>query len=192
MIEAIVSDRQRQWVEIPGWLLLRTDVHRDHRGFFYEAWRADRSPAGLPPFLQDNISFSNGKVLRGLHLQHPNSQGKLVHVISGRIWDVSVDVRKGSPTFGKWHAVILQEADGQLVYIPPGVAHGFAVLSEHAVVAYKCTTYYEPTGDLTIRWNDPAIGIDWPLQEPVLSSKDSSAPLLSEIDPARLPVFGEE
>ena len=194
LIEPIISDAALQALKIPGSVLLRTAVHRDVRGFFYESWREGNGASdGVPGhFVQDNVSVSLRNVIRGLHLQHPRSQGKLIQVVVGKIWDVSVDVRRGSPAFGQWLGVMLQEGDGQQVYVPPGVAHGFVVLSDLAAVSYKCTEFYEPAGELTIRWNDPALAIEWPQHDPILSAKDRAAPLLSEIDPERLPVFGEE
>jgi dTDP-4-dehydrorhamnose 3,5-epimerase len=137
---------------IPGVAILRSIVHRDERGLFYEAWREQQmSEAGLPTrFVQDNISVSGHGVVRGLHLQHPKGQGKLVRAVAGRILDVCVDVRVGSPAYGAWLGIELGEDDGTQVYLPPGIAHGFAVLSDVAAVCYKCTTYYEPSLELTI------------------------------------------
>lgn len=174
-------------------MLLRGSVHRDDRGCFYEAWREGNSAAaGIPAFVQDNVSLSHRNVIRGIHVQYPRPQGKLIHVVSGQVWDVCVDLRRGSPTFRQWLGIMLEEADGRQIYLPPGVAHGFSVLSNTAAVSYKCTDYYEPAGEVTIRWNDPSLAIEWSVPEPMLSVKDRNAPLLAEIAVERLPVYGEQ
>ncbi len=148
--------------------------------------------AGLTdPFVQDNVSVSQANVIRGLHLQHPKGQGKLISVVAGSIWDVIVDVRIGSPTFSKWVSVELSEGDGQLVYIPPGLAHGFAVLAPLAAVTYKCTSYYVPENEVTIRWDDAQLGIAWPVYNPTVSQKDGNAPSLADIPRDRLPRYAE-
>jgi dTDP-4-dehydrorhamnose 3,5-epimerase len=187
----LIGDVHFQRLEIPGAGVLQVPVYQDDRGAFYESWRRDfQAGFGLPAeFVQDNISLSHHNVIRGLHLQQPNAQGKLVSTLVGCVWDVMVDVRVGSPTFGRWTAVELAEGTGKLVYVPPGLAHGFAVLSEIAVVGYKCTTYYQREAELIIRWSDPSLAIPWPVSSPILSAKDSDAPMLRELDPDRLPRF---
>ena len=173
---------------IPGLILVEPDVHGDQRGFFQETWQKKKyAAAGLEAdFVQDNLSFSRQGVLRGLHFQNPNPQGKLVYVLQGEVFDVVVDIRVGSPTFGRWHGVLLSGENKHQFWIPAGFAHGFCVTSETALFAYKCTDLYRPEHEGIIRWNDPAIGIDWPLIEPQLSAKDESAPLLAEIVPEKL------
>lgn len=175
--------------ELPGVLLLEPKVFADPRGFFMETYHEARyREAGVPgPFVQDNHSRSRRGVLRGLHYQLLKPQGKLVGVARGRVFDVVVDIRRGSPTFGRWMGRIL---DHHLqLYIPPGFAHGFCVLSEEADFVYKCTDYYHPRSEHGIAWNDPAIGIEWPLQEVVVSDKDARYPRLAEQNPERLPVY---
>lgn len=174
---------------IPGLLLITPKVFGDARGFFVETFNAGRyAQHGITgPFVQDNWSRSGKNILRGLHLQHPNPQGKLVSVARGAVYDVAVDVRVGSPHFGKWFGVELSEANKQQLWIPPGFAHGFCALTDDTDFVYKCTALYAPADELSIRWNDPAIGIDWPVKEPLLSKKDLDAPLLREAP--RLPAF---
>lgn len=174
---------------IPEVMLLTPQRFRDARGMFFESWHNDRYAAvGVSgPFVQDNISESRRGVLRGLHFQHPNSQGKLVSVIRGAVFDVAVDVRCGSPSFGHWVGAELSVENGHQLWVPPGFAHGFLVLSDDAVFAYKCSEYYQPASEQSLRWNDPAIGIDWPGEVLLLSEKDAAAPLLAEIPPDRLP-----
>ena len=176
--------------EIPGVFIVEPDVHRDTRGFFLETYHADKyRAAGISkPFVQDNQSRSLKGTLRGLHLQTRHPQGKLVRVIEGEIFDVAVDVRRGSPTFGKWVGVSLSAENFRQCYLPPGLAHGFAVLSAVAQVEYKCTDIYDPTGEIGIAWNDPAIGIDWPVSDPILSDRDTRHLTLSALM-ERLPVF---
>ena len=168
--------------ELPEVLLIEPKVHGDSRGFFYESFQARRyADAGiLAPFVQDNLSRSVRGTLRGLHLQEPRAQGKLVQVLRGTVWDVAVDVRRGSPRFGRWVAVELSETTPRQLWIPPGFAHGFCVLSESADFFYKCTEVYAPECERSIAWNDPAIGIAWPVQEPILSAKDRDAPRLAD------------
>jgi dTDP-4-dehydrorhamnose 3,5-epimerase len=166
-----------------GLLLFEPDVYRDHRGEFLETWRADRY-AMVPRFVQDNRSVSRRGVVRGLHFQHPNGQGKLLSVAWGEILDVAVDIRVGSPTFGHWWAEVLSADNVQQLYVPPGFAHGFAVRSEVAVVSYKCTTVYSPGDDHTLLWNDPAVGIEWGVAEPVLSAKDRAGLRLDQLGDA--------
>ncbi len=175
--------------KLSGVLVLEPDVYEDDRGYFLETWSQKRyAEAGIPEGLvQDNLSMSRKGVLRGLHLQHPHGQGKLVQVMVGEVFDVAVDVRVGSPTYGQWLGAVLSATNKRQVYIPPGFAHGFSVLSEQALFAYKCTDFYRRDAELGIRWDDPDIGIEWPGPAPLLSPKDAEFPRLSEIDPARLP-----
>jgi dTDP-4-dehydrorhamnose 3,5-epimerase len=176
---------------LPGVLLLEPRSHADHRGSFRELWRArEYAAAGVgPAFVQDNISVSRLGVVRGLHFQQPNGQGKLVSVLHGAVYDVAVDVRAGSPTFGRWVAEELSAANGRQLWVPAGFAHGFAALEEGTVFHYRCTDYYAPAAEGTVRWDDPALGIPWPVDVPVLNPKDAEAPLLAELDPARLPPY---
>lgn len=178
--------------ELPGVLIVEPDRFGDDRGYFQEIWHASRyRDAGIAgPFVQDNLSLSRHGVLRGLHFQNPNAQGKLVYVLRGEVFDVAVDVRAGSPTFGKWTGATLSGDNGRQLYVPAGFAHGFCVTGDHALFAYKCTDFYNPGTEGTVRWDDPAIGIDWPISEPVVSEKDAAASSLTDLDPARLPQFG--
>jgi len=168
---------------LPGVLLVEPTVHRDDRGFFLEVHHAAKfAAAGLDVrFVQDNHSSSRGGTLRGLHLQTVEPQGKLVRCIEGVIWDVAVDVRPGSASFGRWVGAELSASSFRQLWIPPGFAHGFCVLSPVAQVEYKCTAPYRPEADLSIRWDDPAIGIDWPIEAPLLSDKDAAAPRLDDV-----------
>ena len=177
--------------DLPGVCILEPDVHGDGRGYFFESFHADKFAAlGLQPvFVQTNVSHSARGVLRGLHYQWPDPQGKLVSVLEGAVWDVAVDIRRGSPGFGRWTAVELSADNHRLFWIPQGYAHGFCVLSAHATFMYQCTALYAATADAGVRWDDDDIGITWPLATPILSAKDSIAPRLREIDPARLPVY---
>lgn len=167
---------------LPGVLILEPRVFRDTRGFFLETWAQARyAEAGLPTtFVQDNWSRSTRGTLRGLHFQEPNAQGKLVQVMRGVVWDVAVDVRRGSPTFGQWVGVELDDVSARQLWVPPGFAHGFCVLSDEADFVYKCTAPYAPGSERSLRWNDPQLAIDWPIREPLLSPKDAVAPLLAE------------
>ncbi len=177
--------------ELPELLLIEPTLFGDQRGFFLETFHLERyAELGIiRPFVQDNLSRSSHGVLRGLHLQNPSTQGKLVMVVKGRVLDVAVDVRLGSPNFGRHVAVELTEDNRRQLWIPRGFAHGFVVLSETADFFYKCDDRYSPNNEITIRWNDPAIGVDWQIANPSLSSKDSGAPLLSEV--SNLPLFGK-
>lgn len=177
--------------EIPGVLIINPKRLTDPRGFFVETFQADRyAAAGMPhPFVQDNWSRSNHGVLRGLHLQYPNAQGKLVSVMQGRVLDVAVDVRVGSPSYGRHVAVELSEEDGCQLFVPRGCAHGFVVLSEIADFFYKCDNYYSPSDEMVVRWNDPALGIDWRVADPIVSARDAAAPLLADI--SRFPAFSD-
>jgi dTDP-4-dehydrorhamnose 3,5-epimerase len=173
---------------LPGVLIIEPKVFGDARGFFLETWQSERyAAAGIPPFVQDNLSFSARGVLRGLHYQEPEAQGKLVYVLQGEVFDVAVDIRLGSPTFGQWHSVTLSSNDKRQFYVPPGFAHGFVVTSESALFAYKCTTLYRPQFEHSIRWDDPDLGISWPTDAPLLSAKDTDAPRLSDISREELP-----
>ena len=176
---------------LPGCLVIEPAVFVDDRGFFFEAWSAERYlKAGLPDrFVQSNVSSSARGVLRGLHYQWPNPQGKLVSVLEGEVYDVAVDIRRGSPHFGKWAAVVLSAENKRQFWIPEGFAHGFAILSERALFSYLCTAQYDKLADASIRWNDAEIGIDWPVDEPLLSDKDALAPFLKEVSSDRLPFF---
>lgn len=170
--------------ELPGVVLVEPRIFRDDRGFFLETYHREKYRKGGidVSFVQDNHSSSIGRTLRGLHAQDPNPQGKLVRCIDGEIWDVAVDIRRGSPTFREWIGVVLSAGNFRQLYIPPGFAHGFCVLSERAQVQYKCTALYSPEDELTVAWNDPEIDIAWPLEgEPLLSEKDREAPTLAEL-----------
>ncbi len=177
---------------LPGVVVVEPAVHRDDRGFLTEVWNQRRyEDAGLDVrFVQDNLSSSRRGVLRGLHYQWPAAQGKLVSVLQGEVFDVAVDIRAGSPSYGQWVGLTLSCENKHQIYIPPGFAHGFAVLSPTALVLYKCTGYYTPSDEGSIRWDDPAIGIVWPISEPVLATKDAEAPRLADVPPGRLPTFG--
>jgi dTDP-4-dehydrorhamnose 3,5-epimerase len=176
---------------LPGLVLLEPVVFGDARGFFFETWNAERYAAqGLPSsFVQSNVSSSSKGVLRGLHYQWPRPQGKLVTVLQGEVYDVAVDIRRGSPTFGRWEAFILSGENRRQLWIPPGFAHGFAVLSDDALFNYLCTDVYVKEADASVRWNDADIAVDWPVSAPTLSSKDEQAPFLQDIPAERLPVY---
>jgi dTDP-4-dehydrorhamnose 3,5-epimerase len=169
--------------KIPEVLIIEPKVFGDQRGFFFEAFKADRyaSHGVSGPFVQDNISRSAYGVLRGLHLQNPKCQGKLVTVLRGHVLDVAVDVRLGSPTFGQHVSVELSEDNRRQLWVPRGFAHGFVVLSETVDFFYKCDEFYSPSDEIAVRWNDPAIGIAWGVDNPSLSERDASAPLLAEV-----------
>ncbi|MDP6392021.1 MAG: dTDP-4-dehydrorhamnose 3,5-epimerase [Arenicellales bacterium] len=169
---------------LDGVVVVEPKVFPDERGFFLESFNARHfAAAGLPTeFVQDNHSRSTRSVLRGLHYQYPAWQGKLVRSLLGEIFDVAVDIRRASPTFGQWFGTVLSADNKKQLYVPPGYAHGFCVLSDVAEMAYKCTALYEPADDAAVRWNDPQIGIDWPISSPVLSAKDNEAPMLKEIE----------
>ncbi|WP_225411354.1 dTDP-4-dehydrorhamnose 3,5-epimerase [Stigmatella hybrida] len=177
---------------IPGVLLIEPKVFGDDRGFFLETFHAQRyADAGIPgPFVQDNYSRSAKGTLRGLHFQEPQPQGKLVQVVAGAVFDVAVDIRRGSPTFGKWVGVELSAENRRQLWVPPGFAHGFCVTSESADFQYKCTALYAPQNERSILWNDPDLGITWPLSgEPKLSAKDAAATRLK--DAPLLPTYGK-
>jgi dTDP-4-dehydrorhamnose 3,5-epimerase len=178
---------------LPGVLIVEPQVFGDPRGFFLESYHQARYvQAGIPGgFVQDNHSRSRRGVLRGLHYQLRQPQGKLVGVMRGRVFDVAVDIRRGSPTFGRWEGVLLDDDNHRQLYIPPGYAHGFCVLSESADFVYKCTDYYHPESECGIVWNDPAIGITWPELTYTLSEKDANLPRLAEQAADKLPVYEE-
>lgn len=170
--------------DLPGVLLIEPDVYRDARGFFLETFHAEKYRAGgiRETFVQDNHSRSVHGTLRGLHLQRTRLQGKLVRVIEGEIFDVAADVRRGSPTFGKWVGCQLSAENFHQWYVPPGFAHGFCVLSDVAQVEYKCTALYDSADEIVIPWNDPTLKIDWPIEKPLLSNRDqSSRPLAAQM-----------
>jgi dTDP-4-dehydrorhamnose 3,5-epimerase len=169
--------------DLPGVLIVEPDVFADGRGFFMETYHAVRyREHGIEgPFVQDNQSRSVVGTLRGLHLQVRRPQGKLVRVIEGEVYDVCVDVRRGSPSFGRWVGVTLTAENVRQCYVPPGFAHGFCVLSPIAQVEYKCTDFYDPGGELGVAWNDPSLAIPWPVPDPVLSARDKGHPTLAEL-----------
>ena len=169
--------------ELPGVVIVEPDVHRDARGWFVETWCAPKYAAGGlgATFVQDNHSHSVRGTLRGLHAQTPRAQAKLLRAAAGEIFDVAVDIRRGSPTFGKWVGVVLSAENAKQIYIPEGFAHGFCVLSETADLAYKCTDVYVPQDEITLRWDDPAVGVAWPIADPLLSPRDASAKTLAEL-----------
>jgi dTDP-4-dehydrorhamnose 3,5-epimerase len=179
--------------DLPEVRVVEPRVFGDHRGFFMETWSGHRyAEVGIPgPFVQDNMSRSGHGVLRGLHLQHPYGQGKLVWVVEGEIFDVAVDVRRGSPTFGRWTGVTLSADNRRQVWVPAGFAHGFCVTGDAATVVYKCTNVYRPDAELGVAWNDPDLGINWPVRAPAVSAKDGDFPPLRAIPPERLPVYEE-
>ena len=172
-------------------LLIEPKVFGDPRGYFFETWHKERyHQNGIPrDFVQDNLSRSTRGILRGLHLQEPFGQGKLVSVLDGEVFDVAVDVRWGSPCFGKWVGEHLSSDNHKQLYIPPGFAHGFCVLSETALFSYKCTELYHPETELSVLWSDPALAIAWPIKDPVLSKKDAAATPLADIPKERLPRY---
>jgi len=177
--------------ELPGVMIFEPRVFRDERGLFLETYQEQRYRAhGIDAhFVQDNFSRSHRHVLRGLHYQRQYPQGKFVQVLRGEVYDVAVDIRSGSPTFGRWAAAILSGDNARQMYIPPGFAHGFCVISEQADFIYKCTDFYHPEDERGIIWNDPGIGIEWPIREPFLSPKDAVFPKLNELSEAELPKY---
>jgi dTDP-4-dehydrorhamnose 3,5-epimerase len=169
---------------IPGVILVEPRVHRDERGFFLETYRLDRyREAGIEPaFVQDNHSRSTRGTLRGLHCQAPpHGQGKLVRAVEGEIFDVAVDARRGSPTYGRYFGAVLSEENFHQLYVPPGLLHGFVVTSDVAQVEYKCTHPYAPEAEFSVAWDDPDLAIPWPVAEPLLSAKDAQAPRLRDV-----------
>lgn len=177
--------------KLPGVMVIEPKVFGDDRGFFMETWNEARyKEAGLPhEFVQDNVSFSQRGVLRGLHFQNPNQQGKLVYVLQGEVFDVAVDIRVGSPHFGEWAGAMLSAENKRQFYVPEGFAHGFLVTSDSALFCYKCTDRYNGGAEGSVLWNDPEIGIEWPVEEPTLSEKDRGAPLLSRMPEEQLPRY---
>jgi len=180
--------------ELDGVMIIEPDVFGDHRGFFMETYQGERyCNAGITPaFVQDNLSFSVKNTLRGLHYQISRPQAKLVQVITGEIFDVVVDIRAGSSTFGRWLGVRLSEENRHQLFIPTGFAHGFCVLSDTAHFMYKCSDYYIPHDEGGILWSDSTIGIDWPVSAPIISDKDARFASLTDIPPERLPRIGPE
>jgi dTDP-4-dehydrorhamnose 3,5-epimerase len=168
---------------LPGVLLVEPDVHRDARGYFLESYHARKyQDHGIPgPLVQDNHSHSRRGTLRGLHAQGRQPQGKLIRAVDGEIFDVAVDIRHGSPSFGQWVGERLSGDNFRQLYVPPGFAHGFCVLSERVHVEYKCTDFYDPTDEIVIAWNDPDLAIAWPVTDPTLSARDAAAPRLAAI-----------
>jgi dTDP-4-dehydrorhamnose 3,5-epimerase len=177
--------------ELPDVLIVEPKLFGDERGFFLETYQLGRyAESGIArPFVQDNLSRSGYGVLRGLHLQNPSTQGKLVSVMRGKVLDVAVDVRVGSPTFGRHVAVELTEENRRQLWVPRGFAHGFVVLSETAEFFYKCDNAYSPQDEIVVRWDDPSIGISWGVEKPSLSPRDAAAPKLADV--ANLPVYGQ-
>lgn len=173
--------------DFPGVQLIEPDVHTDDRGAFLETWNArEYGKHGLDvTFVQDNLSRSRRHVLRGLHFQNPRPQGKLISVLKGEVYDVVVDIRKDSDTFGEWKSTVLSADNARQIYVPEGFAHGFLVTSDEALFHYKCTDFYHPETEGVIRWNDPELDIDWPVEEPRLSERDRNAPLMKKLSPER-------
>ena len=170
--------------KLDGCVIIEPKVFGDERGFFLETFQAERyaSEAGITlPFVQDNHSRSSKSVLRGLHFQKTKPQGKLVRVVRGQVYDVAVDIRKGSPTYGQWEGLILSEENKTQLWVPPGFAHGFVVLSDTADFEYKCTDYYDPSDEGSILWNDSDLDIPWPIDNPILSNKDARADRLADL-----------
>lgn len=176
--------------QLPGVIVIEPDVFRDDRGFFVETYHAEKyRAAGIHgPFVQDNHSRSTRGTLRGLHLQLQRPQAKLVRAIEGEIYDVAVDVRRGSPTFGRWTGVTLSAENFKQCYVPAGFAHGFSVISETAQVEYKCTDLYDPGSEIGIAWDDPDLAVRWPVERPILSRRDRENPRLAQLGD-RLPLF---
>jgi dTDP-4-dehydrorhamnose 3,5-epimerase len=165
-------------------ILVEPKIFPDARGFFFESFKAsDFENAGLPKrFVQDNFSYSIKNVVRGLHYQcNPKAQGKLVSAIKGGVWDVAVDIRRNSETYLKWVVAELNDKNHAMLYIPPGFAHGFLALTDDVHLAYKCTNEYDPQADAGIRWNDPNIGINWPVENPMVSEKDRNLPFIHQV-----------
>lgn len=176
---------------IPGVLIIEPKVFGDERGFFMETFNSERYiQAGISEtFVQDNLSYSRRGILRGLHVQKPMEQGKLVQVLAGEVYDVAVDIRSGSPTFGQWEAITLSADNKRQFYVPPGFAHGFVVTSDTALFSYKCTELYNPAGESTIAWDDPDLNIPWPVATPELSEKDQNGIRLKDMPTAKLPSY---
>ncbi|MEM7409613.1 MAG: dTDP-4-dehydrorhamnose 3,5-epimerase [Myxococcota bacterium] len=177
---------------IPGVVIVHPQVFRDPRGFFLETYHAEKYAEGgiHDAFVQDNHSYSTKGTLRGLHAQNPEPQGKLLRVVEGEVFDVAVDARRGSPTYGQHVTCVLSAENFNQLYVPPGLLHGFLVTSETAHVQYKCTRLYRPKAEFSVAWNDPDLGIDWPIETPTLSEKDAKAPRLAEVQD-KLPDYTE-
>jgi dTDP-4-dehydrorhamnose 3,5-epimerase len=177
--------------DLPGVRVIEPDVYTDDRGSFLETWNArDYGKEGLNmTFVQDNLSRSRRHVLRGLHFQNPRPQGKLISVLKGEVYDVVVDIRSGSRTFGEWQSAVLSAENARQLYVPEGFAHGFVVTSDEALFHYKCTDFYHPEAEGVIRWDDPQLSIDWPVDDPIVSDRDQAAPLLDDL-PAERFEFG--
>ncbi len=173
--------------DLPGVRVIEPDVYADDRGAFMETWNArDYGKHGLDmTFVQDNLSRSRRHVLRGLHFQNPRPQGKLISVLRGEVYDVVVDIRADSETFGEWEGMTLSDENARQLYVPEGFAHGFVVTSDEALFHYKCTDFYHPEAEGVIRWNDPGLNVEWPVDEPILSDRDRAAPLLEEVPSER-------
>jgi dTDP-4-dehydrorhamnose 3,5-epimerase len=176
---------------LPGVIIIQPKVYGDARGYFMETYSSDRyKEAGITEtFVQDNLSQSQQGILRGLHFQKPMEQGKLVQVLVGEVFDVAVDIRYGSATFGQWEAVVLNAENKKQFYVPPGFAHGFVVTSREALFMYKCTDLYNPAGECSIAWNDPDLDIPWPVDSPLLSEKDKNGRLLKDLNKSELPAY---
>lgn len=177
--------------DLDGVIIIEPEVFGDQRGFFFESYHHHRyAEAGIEDaFVQDNISFSLRNTLRGLHYQYPRAQAKLVQVLKGKIFDVIVDIRYGSPTFGRWTGAVLSFENKRQLYVPAGFAHGFCVLSETALFHYKCSDVYTPENEGGIYWDDPQLGIDWPLRSPTLSDRDQKLQRLCDVNPRYLPAY---
>ena len=176
---------------LTGVLVIEPKVFKDERGFFLETFQKKRyEKLGIQEtFVQDNLSYSKRNTIRGLHYQFPQSQGKLIYVLSGEVFDVVVDIRKNSPTFGKWYGEYLSGENKKQLWIPAGFAHGFCVTSEEVLFGYKCTDYYNPDTERSIKWNDADIGVNWPVNNGIISEKDNSAKLLKDISSDLLPAY---
>lgn len=175
-------------VVLPELQLFERLVFRDSRGSFAELWREQvATDAGLPRFVQDNVARSRRGVVRGLHFQQPRAQAKLVSVAYGEVFDVAVDVRVGSPTFGRWAAFTLSDTNGRQLYVPPGFAHAYQTTSDTSILVYKCSDIYSPDDERTVRWDDPDLGIAWPVHDAIISPRDAIAPLLRDMSPDSLP-----
>ena len=176
---------------LDGLVLIEPQVFKDPRGYFFETFQAERyKENGIAcNFVQDNLSYSTKNTLRGLHYQYPSGQAKLVSVMRGEVLDVVVDIRRGSPTFGQWEGVTLSAENHRQLFVPEGFAHGFCVLSEDALFVYKCSDYYAPAAEHGIAWDDPDMGIGWPLEQPLMSEKDTCYPRLRDVDEKDLPIY---
>jgi len=173
--------------DIPGLVIIDPKVFGDARGYFFESWNEQRYDLIVQArFVQDNISFSRKGIVRGLHFQNPNGQGKLIQVFQGEVFDVAVDLRRSSPTFRKWHGILLSAENKKQFYIPPGFAHGFAVTSDTALFHYKCTEFYSQKDEMALKWDDPDLGIAWPIQKPTISERDAKGLRLRDIPEDRL------